>query len=118
MRFKENLGVDNVYAKTQNASGNVNKTAAVWSSQSMCVSNRTSQALQYGYRFDLIVGKDNALDSQTFILQPGKQYCQERTGFANFTMSSPGNYTITALTRAAEGGTVKENIDKAVLTVR
>ncbi len=86
--------------------------------KSVQVSNRTSQALQYGYRFDLMVGRDNALDAQTFVLQPGKQYCQERTGYVNFTMGSPGNYTITAITRAAEGGGIKEANDKAVLTVR
>jgi hypothetical protein len=117
LKFGGHLGVDKVYAKTKNAAGNVNRATPVWTSQSMCVSNRTSQALQYGYRFDLIVGRDNALDAQTFVLQPGKQYCQERTGYVNFTMGSPGNYAITAITRAAEGGGIKEANDKAVLAV-
>ena len=74
--------------------------------------------MQYVYRFDLIVGQDNILDSQTFILQPGEHICPTREGYGNFTMRAKGNYSILAVTRAAEGSSTKEASDKATLVVK
>lgn len=110
------FAVDNLYAKTKNASGNANKAIPVWTKQFACLSNKTSKSIQYGYRFDLIVGNDNALDSATFFLNPGESVCPNRDGYANFTPEFAGNYTIYAITRGAEGKTVKEVSDKAILT--
>ncbi len=112
------FGIDSLSAKTKNSSGGINKATGVWANQATCLSNKTSFLLQYGYRFDLIVGKDNALDARTFFLDPGYYICPKREGFNNFTMRAPGNYTITAITRAAEGSTLREVSDKAVLSIR
>src|SRR6185437_1877997 len=60
-----NIAIDSVYAKTANVAGQVNQTARIPVQQKACLSNKNSYAMHYGYRFDLIVGQDNILDSQT-----------------------------------------------------
>ncbi len=113
-----NIAVDSVYAKTGNAVGQVNKAVRVPVQQKACLSNKSSYAMQYGYRFDLIVGQDNILDSQTFVLYPGERICPTREGYGNFTMRAKGNYSILAITRAAEGISTKEANDKAILVIQ
>jgi len=113
-----NIAVDSVYAKTANAAGQVNQAARVPVQQKACLSNKNSYAMQYGYRFDLMVGQDNILDSQTFVLQPGEHICPTRAGYGNFTMRAKGNYSILAQTRASEGSSTKEANDKATLVIK
>ncbi len=114
---KKTLMAKSLIAKVNNATGKVNAIIPIYSDQQACFKNTTSSDLQFGYRFNLEVMRDNRLDAKTFFLSSGQEMCFKRTGFMNFQAGSPGKWQVVATTRGDEGGSSSEVKGYATLTI-